>query len=387
MRAGTVAGARVLDSPVSRVDNQPVRSREVVRITLVVAATLLGLYLLYRVRHVILLVGVAAFLAVALEPGVTFLQRLVRSRGLAVAMMAILVALAIGGFVASVVPPITRQAQNLVESLPAYSRELQDSSTPLGRLEQRFHIRERVESAVEEASSAVTGLGMVFGTVVSAVANLLIVLVLSLYFLINAPRMKREGLRLLPASRRQRGAALVDKIFAKVGGWMQGNILISVIAGVLSFIALLLLGVPYPAALAMWVAITDLIPMVGAMLGALVCVVVAFFTDVTTGVLTLIFFLVYQQVENYLISPRVMKRTLDVSPVAVILAALIGGSLLGPIGVLLAVPAAASIKVTAQELWLSDRTPEAAPQGQRPEATSRRSGGAATRKPARTRKR
>ncbi|MGH2770346.1 MAG: AI-2E family transporter [Actinomycetota bacterium] len=364
------------------------RSREIVRITLVVAATLLGLYLLSRVRSVILLVGIAAFLAVALEPGVTFLQRLVRFRGLAVMMMVILVVLAIGGFVASVVPPITRQAQNLVENLPAYSRQLQDSSTPLGRLEQRFRIRERVESAVEEASSAVTGLGAVFGTVVGAVANLLIVLVLSLYFLINAPRMKREGLRLLPASRRQRGAALVDKIFAKVGGWMQGNILVSVIAGVVSFIALLILGVPYPAALAMWVAITDLIPMVGAMLGALVCVVVAFFTDVTTGVLTLIFFLIYQQVENYLISPRVMKRTLDVSPVAVILAALIGGSLLGPIGVLLAVPAAASIKVAAQELWLSDRTPEAPQQRQRPgEQTPRRSGEAIARKPARTRKR
>jgi predicted PurR-regulated permease PerM len=361
----------VVDSFPARVDNHVVRSREVVRITLVVAATLLGLYLLYRIRSVILLVGIAAFLAVALEPGVTFLQRLVKSRGLAVAVMAVLVVLAIGGFVASVVPPITRQAQNLAENLPVWSRQLESSSTTLGRLEQRFQIRERVQAAVKNASSVVSGVGSVFGTVVSAVANLLIVLVLSLYFLINAPRMRREGLGLLPVAKRQRAGALVDKIFAKVGGWMQGNILISVIAGVASFTALLLLGVPYPAALAMWVAITDLIPMVGAMLGALVCVVVAFFTDTTTGFLTLGFFLIYQQVENYLISPRVMKRTLDVSPVAVILAALIGGSLLGPVGVLLAVPAAASIKVAAQELWLADRTEAPAPV-QRPERPPRR---------------
>ncbi|MGH2704181.1 MAG: AI-2E family transporter [Actinomycetota bacterium] len=339
----------------SRPQPRALPTRDVVRIVLAVAAAAFGLYLIYAVRQVILLAGVAAFLAIALEPSVTFLQRFVKSRGVAVAVMTLLVVVFVAGFVASVVPPISRQVQNLADNLPQYRAELEDSSTPLGRLERRFHLTDRIERGIADATSLVADLGGIVGTITSVITNLLVVLVLGMYFLVNAPRMKEEGLRLVPRHRRRRTAHVMQKVFGKVGGWMEGNILISVIAGVTSFVALLIIGVPFAAALAMWVAITDLIPMVGALLGAVVCVVVAFFTGVGSGIATTIYFLIYQQLENYVISPRVMRRTVDVSPVAVILAALIGGKLLGPIGVVLAVPAAASIKVLAQELWLSDR--------------------------------
>lgn len=343
------------------VHSPAIPTRRVVRITLVVAATLIGVALLYSIRHVILLAAVSAFLAIALEPAVTFLQRLVRSRVSAIGVMMAMLVLAIGAFVASVAPPIVDQVQNLDRKIPQYARQFNDSSTTLGELQRRFRITDRLEPGVKKVTSAVSNVGGVFGTIASVITNVLVVMVLTVYFLANAPRIKQEGLRLLPLPKRKRTAAVMDEVFGRVGGWMEGNILISLIAGVVSYFALLAIGVPYPHALAMWVAITDLIPMVGAMLGALVCVLVAFFAGVsggmgaTPGVLTAAFFLAYQQVENYVISPRVMKRTVDISAVTVILAALIGGTLLGPVGVLLAVPAAAAIKVVANELWLSER--------------------------------
>lgn len=341
-----------------RLPSETLKNRDVVRITLLVAVTVFGLWLVYALRHVVLLAGVSAFLAIALEPSVTFIQRLVRSRGLAVAMMLIALVLAITAFVASVVPPISAQVSNLVDNIPEYSKTLQDEHTTVGRLFTRYDVPDRLRAVVGNASTWTKGIGSVFGTVASVITNSLVVMVLTLYFLINAPRIKREGLRLLPPGRRARTAAVADKVFGKVGGWMEGNILISVIAGIVGFVGLLLIGVPYPHALAMWVAIADLIPMVGALLGALVCTAVAAIAlGPVKGAITLVFFLAYQQIENYLIQPRVMKRTVDVSPATVIISAMAGGTLLGPIGVLLAVPAAASIKVVANEMMRTDHTP------------------------------
>jgi predicted PurR-regulated permease PerM len=142
----------------------------------------------------------------------------------------------------------------------------------------------------------------------------------------------------------------MEEIFDKVGGWLEGNVLTSLIAGVVSFIAMVIIGVPYPAALAIWVAITDLVPMIGALIGALVCVIVAFFEGIGTGIATLVFFVIYQQLENLVIQPRMMKRTVDLSATTVILAALIGAALLGPLGVLLGVPGAAALKILLTEV-------------------------------------
>jgi len=334
-------------------------TRSVVRITLAVAATALALFALYRIRHVLLLVGIAAFLALALEPGVTFLQRRLKSRQLSVGLMIALIVLFIGLFFASIVPPIIHQAQSLVRRLPEIRRTtLENPSSPLGHLEKQFHLTEKLKSGTDTLTRMASSLPKVLGTILTFVADLLVVLVLTLYFLLHAPSIKAEGIRLMPEASRKRTARISEIVFEKVGGWMEGNVLVSIIAGVVTFIGLVVIGVPYPAALAMWVAIADLIPMVGAMLGAVVCVTVAFFGGIFPGVVTAVFFLIYQQVENYLIGPRVMKRAVDVSAASVIIAALVGGTLLGPVGILLAVPAAASLKVITNELW---RAPTAQP--------------------------
>lgn len=311
-----------------------------------------GLWVLYQIRRVLLLVGIALFIALALEPAVSFIQKWLKSRTAAVAIMVTLIVLFVALFFASIGPPIVEQTQNFIDSAPELKESLEDSSTPLGRLERQFQLTDRLEDAARGLSSSVSGVPRLFGRVFGFVADSLVVLVLSVYFLLHAPAIKREGIRLLPEEKRKRTAHISEIVFSKVGGWMEGNLLISAIAGVVSFAALALIGVPYPAALAMWVAIADLIPMVGAMLGAIVCVTVAFFSGLGPGIATAIFFLVYQQIENYVIGPRVMKRTVDVSAASVIIAALIGGTLLGAVGVLLAVPAAASLKVIANELWI-----------------------------------
>ncbi|MEO7804173.1 MAG: AI-2E family transporter [Actinomycetota bacterium] len=324
------------------------RTRDVVRITLAVAGTLIALTGLFMIRHILLLVGVAAFLAIAMEPAVAFIQKYVKSRKFSVTLMLTAVVAFFALFFASIVPPIASQVANLIDDLPKYQKQLQDDSTLLGSIERRFEVTKKLKRFASKVAGSL-------GTIAATFADALVIVALTIYILANLPKLKQQASTLVPTSKRRKTLDMTDLVFSKVGGWMEGNIFISIIAGVVTFIALRLIGVPFPAALAMWVAIADMIPMVGAMLGAAVCVAVAFFTGVGPGIATAIFFLVYQQIENYIISPRVMKRTVDVSALAVIIAALVGAKLLGVVGVLLAVPAAASIKVIAKELWLDKR--------------------------------
>jgi predicted PurR-regulated permease PerM len=342
----------------SRCQNRPVRNRDVIRVTFLAALTLAGVALLYQLRSVVLIAGVAFFLAVALEPGVKLTMRVVKKRTAAVAILLLLLVGSIVGFIASLVPPVSEQVSHLVDNIPSYAEAIQDTDTPVGRLFERYEVQKKIQDAVQKLPQAdlLPKVGAVFGTVFGALANFLVFMVLILYFLTNMPRVKREALRLVRKDKRARAAAVVEKVFAKVGGWMEGMVLVSITAGVVAFVFLLIVDVPYPHALAMFVSLCALIPMVGATLGAVVCALVAGIADgLVTGVVTFAFFALYQQVENYVISPRIMKKTVDVSPATVILAAMAGGTLLGPIGILLAVPASAAIKVLVHELMLNDR--------------------------------
>jgi predicted PurR-regulated permease PerM len=164
--------------------------------------------------------------------------------------------------------------------------------------------------------------------------------------------MREGSLKLVPKSRRERVKELTEPILEKIGAYIAGNVAVSIIAGVISFIFFAIVGVPYPVALALWVAIADLIPLVGATLGMVPALVVAFFISIPLGVTVAVFFLIYQQIENYVIVPRVMTKAIDISPAAVLLAALIGGSLLGFVGALMSLPFAAAVKLLMQEVAL-----------------------------------
>ncbi|MGW0811490.1 AI-2E family transporter [Nonomuraea sp. NPDC002799] len=302
----------------------------------------------------LLLIVVSLFLAIGLNPAVVWLQDRGLSRRLAIALVFIAVIGFFVGFGLTIVPALTTQSSEFVRQLPAYITEIQNHPQ-IRELDQRYQVLQRLQEYLisgDLGKQVFGGLLGVAGVVASAVFSALTVLILTLYFLASLRSITNLGYRLIPATRRTRARLLGDEVIKRIGGYVAGNLFISLIAGVTTFIFLIILDVPYALPLAIIVAITDLIPLVGAGIGAAVVTVVALFTSVPAGIACLIFFIVYQQVENYLIAPRVMKSSVDVPAAATIIAALLGGALLGVVGALLAIPVAAAIQLVLHEVTL-----------------------------------
>ncbi len=328
----------------------------VFRNVFVVAAAVLLIYCLYLLRSLLMLVFIALFLAVGMDPAIRRLQGWGMKRGQAVAVILLGIVGFLAGFVAAVVPPLVDQVTEFATNLPQYVQDLAESNERIREYVTEQNIAERLQEATREipaqiGSSLGTVLG-VAGSVLASIFNTITVLVLTVYFSLSFTRMREGSMRLIPKSKRERVQAIVDPILTKIGGYIAGNVVISIVAGVVSFAFLAIAGVPFPVALALWVAIADLIPLVGATLGAVPAVIVAFFDSLPTGIATLAFFAVYQQVENYFIAPRVMTKAVDLSPAAVLVSALAGAALLGVPGVLMAIPAAAAIKLISTEIFV-----------------------------------
>jgi predicted PurR-regulated permease PerM len=328
----------------------------VVRIVLTIVATLLVIYAAYLVRGVLVLVLVAAFLAIGLDPAMRRLERLRLSRGQSVLVIFMAAVAFLIAFALAVIPPLVNQIASFATDLPQYVSDFAENHPRIQEWVVENDIPSKLQSAVSNVPATISGslsslLGFA-GSLVATLFRILTVLILTIYFSLSLQRIHEGTLRLVPRSRRTRVAEMLDPIFEKIGGYIAGQVTVALIAGVLAGIFLAVIGVPFPIALALWVSIAALIPLVGATVGAVPAVIVAFFTSVGTGFATLVYFLVYQQIENYLIAPRVMTRAVDISPAAVLLAALIGGSLLGFFGALMAIPAAAAIKLIVQEIVL-----------------------------------
>ena len=336
---------------------RPMSSRSPFRIAFTASlgvATAYGLVnALIAVRAVLVLLLFAAFLAIGLDPAVQGLERRGRRRGPAVGAVVLGVLLAFAGFALAIVPPIVEQAQSFVERAPDYLRELEDNDR-VAELDERYGLLDRARTVVEDPASlggalvgGVLGVGKV---VFSAFFSALAVLVLTLYFLASLPSIKATAYRMVPRSRRARVGLLTDEILTRVGGYVAGALTIASASGLATFALLTVLGVDFPLALALLVALAGLVPLVGATLAATVVVVVALFTSVQAGIVCAVFYLVYQQVENYVLYPRIMKRSVDVSPVGTVVAVLVGGSLLGVLGALLAIPTAAAVQLVLKEV-------------------------------------
>ncbi len=262
-------------------------------------------------------------------------------------------------FFVLVIPPIAAEVQAFARRVPDYIARLEDTGGVLGEFEQRFNLSEQLEKLADRVPELAQGsvgtvLG-VFGNIASGLFSLLTILVLTVYFASNLPTLEDGVSSLFPPAKRKEYRDLMDRATEKIGGYASGQITVCVVAGVCTFIAFLIIGLPFPAALAMWVSITTLIPSVGALVGAVLCILVASFVSIPTALITAVYILVYQQIENYVVSPRVMKKAVDLSPAAVIVSVLIGGSILGFVGALLALPLAAAAKVVVRDLWLSSR--------------------------------
>ncbi len=334
--------------------HEPVSTRTVFRWGVAAALGVLTVFLAYRavllVTDILVQVLIAAFIAVSLDPAVRWLIQHRVKRGQAVAIIFLGVGLLIGVFLLAFLPPLIKQGTSLASDLPGYLDKLREHSPSLRSIEDRFNLQNSIHDFAQTVPSRLGHQAIAFSQrFLGALLSALLVLVLTIYFMLDLPRLRRGLVRLFPKRRRRAVNEAVNIVIDKVGAYMIGNLIISAIAGAATFIALEALRIPFALPLAVWVALTDLIPMVGATLGAVVCVIVAFATSNLwpQTILVIAFFALYQQAENYFIAPRVMRNSVEMPAVAVLLAALLGGSVLGLVGALMAIPIAAAIRVIA----------------------------------------
>jgi predicted PurR-regulated permease PerM len=320
----------------------------------------------YSVRDILLRVVVAMFLAVSLDPAVRWLTARGMRRGLAVTIIFTVFLAILVAFLMSVIPPLVNQFGQLVRHFPDFLQSLQDRSARFRDLNSRFQLSTRLEDVLGALPARITGgvLG-VTSQVFGALVSFLTVVVFTVYFLLDLPRLRHGVVRLVPIDHRERYGGVVDIVVNKVGDYMIGRLAIGFIAGVIAFAAMEALGVPYPLPLAILVALLDLIPLIGHPIGSVAALLVALITKDLwpTTVLLAIVFVIYQQIENYLIGPRVLRHSVDISAAAVLLAALIGAAILGVVGALVAIPVAAAFKVVlVQQLdYYEARTAPVAP--------------------------
>jgi predicted PurR-regulated permease PerM len=253
----------------------------------------------------------------------------------------------------AIVPVFAEQIGNLVRTGPDI---LQDTlrNPQVNALNERYQVVDRARDALSSGGLASSAFGGLLGAgraVLGALVSTFTLLILSLYFLVALPAIKDAIVRLSPASRRNRASYLTDQIFLRISSYISGTFVVALIAGVLSYIFLLIIGLgEYALALAVLVAVLDIIPLIGATLAAVVVVIIAFVTSPTAGIAALIFYALYQQFENYVVQPRVFKKAVDVPGAIVVIGALVGGSLLGIVGALLSVPVAAVALLILREV-------------------------------------
>jgi len=313
----------------------------------------LAMMVAYLTRGLLVQIGVAAFIAMSLDPAVRWLIRHRVRRRYAVSIILVLFLVVVGGVVWVAAPPMATEAAKLATDFPGYLQNLRQHSPSFANLEARLGLGPKLNDFAASFVSRVQSEALAFGQrVLGALVSTLLVIVLTIYFMADLPRLRRAIVRGFPSRHRPHVSHAVNVVIDKVGAYMIGNLIISAIAGVATFVALVSLKVPFALPLAFFVAITDLIPLVGATLGAVVGIVVAAATTNLwpNTILVVVFFVVYQQLENYLIAPRVLRDTVDIPSVGVLLAALVGGSVLGLVGALIAIPVAAAIKVVLTPL-------------------------------------
>lgn len=302
-------------------------------------------------RDVLLLIGLALFLAIGLEPVVSLMVRYAIPRWAAVLTVLVAGLAVLGGFLAAAIPPLVRQATQFLAYAPAMMARLQARNSFVGRLNDHFQLRQRLQQTLSgDASGLFSGLLGAGQVVFGALASGLIVAVLTVYFVSDLPRIRATLYRLVPASRRPRAILLGDEIFAKVGGYVLGSLLLSLIAGVVTFTFLVIVGAPYPLLLSMFVMLLDVVPVIGSSTAGLVVSLVALTVSLPVCLATVGYFVLYRLAEDYLLVPRIIGRAVEVPALVTVVAVLVGGALLGVVGALVAIPAAAAVLMLVREI-------------------------------------
>jgi len=336
------------------------RATTILAVLGITIAVAILLQVVWIARQVLVWILIALFLTLALNPAVDWFQRHgVARRGMATGLTFILALGAIAGLGALFIPTLVSEVNGFVQALPGYVEQVSNRQGRLGFLESKYQVTERVRDAVKSggASSLLgftgTALAITKGILTAIIATVTIVF-MTLFMLLEGPAWMERFYRLLPTRSQERWRGIGHQIYRTVGGYVTGNLFISIIAGVTSTLVLLALRVPYAVALGLLVAILDLIPLAGAMIAALIVVTVGFLHSVTAGIVLLIFFVLYQQIENHVIQPIVYSRTVQLSPLTILISVLIGAHLAGVLGALAAIPVAGTVQVLLAA-WLEDR--------------------------------
>ncbi|MBM3677441.1 MAG: AI-2E family transporter [Actinobacteria bacterium] len=327
------------------------RPRAVLSVLGVVVGSAIVLWTIWVTKSVLIWALIALFLAMALNPAVDWvMERGVRRRGIAVGIVYVATLAVIAGISATFIPTLVTEVQDFVDAVPGYVDDLTQGKGKLGFLEREFAIVEKVREAVEKSGAAgVLGLSTtalsITKSILTAVVAVITIAFLTLFMLLEGPAWAERVFSLFPPQSQPRWRKVGHDIYRTVGGYVTGNLTISLIAGVVSTIVLLVLGVQYAVALGLLVAILDLIPLAGATIAAVIVSTIGFLDSLTAGIVLVIFFVIYQQLENHVLQPLVYGRTVKLSPLVVLVAVLVGAELAGVIGALGAIPIAGSLQV------------------------------------------
>jgi predicted PurR-regulated permease PerM len=348
----TVSTERVID----------LRPRTVLRVLLIVIAVAVTLEVIWIARHIIAWVVISLFLALALNPLVGWIERRTRlARAPAIGIAYLIVIIAIIAVGATFLPKLIDEVNGFVQATPSYVDDLTHGRGRLGFLETKYHVVEKVREQVKNGGATkllgLSGAALsVTKSVITIIAATVTIIFLTFFMLLEGGAWLERFFSLFPERSQKRWRAVGHDVYRTVGGYVSGNLLISVIAGVSVTIVLLIMGVPYAVALGLLVAVLDLIPLAGATVAGVIVVLVAFLHSVPAGIVLLVFIIAYQQLENHFLQPVIYGRTVELSPLVVLISVLVGAELAGILGALAAIPVAGSIQVIVRD-QLAHRRP------------------------------
>jgi predicted PurR-regulated permease PerM len=318
-------------------------------------AFIVGVVLFWELRRIVGLVVMAAFFAIILNPMVDALTRLKFRRGIATAVVFLLGVVAFSGLIYTFVRPIYDAGQSFATDIPGFVERARNGEGRVGELIKKYNIDKEVAENAPRLQAALKNAGgpavRTAQRVASGLLALLTIMVLSFLMLLEAPGIISAFLGLLSPSRALQVRRIGSDVAGAVTGYMAGNLVICLIAGTTTWLFLSIVGVPFAGVLGLWVGFADLLPLVGATIGAIPTIAIGFLHSTGAGVAVLIFYIVYQQIENHFLQPVVMSRTVKLNPLGVLLSVLVGVELAGFVGALLAIPAAGAIQVVIRDLW------------------------------------
>jgi predicted PurR-regulated permease PerM len=358
MNVGVIGQDRSVTSPPAFRDRRPVPVRTMLVAIGLLLATALLLYVVLQVTQVLTWLVIAAFFGVALAPLVGLVQRRLlggKRRALATFLVFVVVFAVLAALVTAFVVPLVNEGTKIASALPQQIAAAKAGKGPIGDLLQRTHALDWVQNNQDKIKAFAGGLTAPAASIVSGVATgivgLITVIVLAYLIVLEGPMLVDGVVALFAPETGERIRRVAADCAKSVTGYISGNLLISVICGGLTYVVLLIMGVPFAGLIGLFVGVADLLPLVGATIGGVVAVLAGFLHSGTAGIVVLVFFVVYQQLENHLLQPLIFARTVKLNPLTVIVAILIAAELKGMLGALLAIPVASMIQVILRDIW------------------------------------